>query len=617
MPRPKRSKIVSKAAVPATSRTVAVPPARQLDIEMSQASESSVAPVLRRATRGAAAAASVPVAKITAAQRRAMEQAQKRRDSAMSRLEAENDPISDNDGAATQTGKSARASSKSHEVELGRRGRPISSIESSLPMPNTTGNFRRRKREGSILGPRRAIERSVSVESELAQSQDITNIERDIPEVTMSAFKPRKRQGSILGRAGFGRDSSVEMDAGRDSALNTPARPGSAMGGNLGLFRRRVRQGSILGTPGGHGAGGRESFLGVMDDELDFAPEDESTPLNVAKGRTIPDAPEPSPAPAAISSSSNPRKRKISPVQNSDRSSPSPSPYLPENPQVERSPSASPSPSLSPPPISSPPHPQQPQQRRAQTPDIPSSTFAPPHSSSSINITPSPQRTRVTQRANQTTTSARTQGTRHQPRREAAAMFDDDLPSSPPSLTHSPDNRHVAAAKNGKGREKTAPAMMATAELQALLPRRRTRRPLRTDRDIFEIDSGEDEDADELSMIVPARGRRTPAPTARNKQITKLKSAAKGKATRGYGKKAVAEEESPASDKENGDGEVDEHDDSLAPISDSIEEEESSILEGKVGNELKKAKRKFMDVDKWEMEFESVTAEGSSQADAR
>ena len=201
-------------------------------------------------------------------------------------------------------------------------------------------------------------------------------------------------------------------------------------------------------------------------------------------------------------------------------------------------------------------------------------------------------------------------------------MSDDDLPSSPPSLTHSPDNRHVAAAaaKKGKGIEKTVPAMMATAELQALLPRRRTRRPARTDRDIFEIDSGddeEDEDADELSMIAPARGRRTPAPTARNKQITKLKSAAKGKATRGYGKKAAAEEESPASDKENGDGEEDEHDDSLAPISDSIDEGESSILEGKVGKELKKAKRKFMDVDKWEMEFESVTAEGSSQADAR
>lgn len=58
-----------------------------------------------------------------------------------------------------------------------------------------------------------------------------------------------------------------------------------------------------------------------------------------------------------------------------------------------------------------------------------------------------------------------------------------------------------------------------------------------------------------------------------------------------------------ASDKEN--GEDDDHDDSLAPISDSIEEGKSNILEGKVGKELKKAKKKFMDVDKWEMEFES------------
>lgn len=203
-------------------------------------------------------------------------------------------------------------------------------------------------------------------------------------------------------------------------------------------------------------------------------------------------------------------------------------------------------------------------------------------------------------------------------------MSEDDLPSSPPSLTHSPDNRHVAvAAAKTKGRNvkaKPPPAMMATAELQALLPRRRTRRPAgeRAERDIFEIESAEDEEdgeADELSMVAPARGRRTPAPAARNKQITKLKSSAKGK--RSYGKKIVAEEESVASDKENGEGDEDEHDDSLAPISDSIEEGESSLLEGKVGKELKKAKKKFMDVDKWEMEFESVTAEGSSQADAR
>lgn len=199
-------------------------------------------------------------------------------------------------------------------------------------------------------------------------------------------------------------------------------------------------------------------------------------------------------------------------------------------------------------------------------------------------------------------------------------MSDDDLPSSPPSLTHSPDNSHVAAAK-AKGRQtkaKPAPAMQTTAELQALLPRRRTRRPVRTDRDIFDIDSGEDEedeDADELSMVPPRTNRRIPAPVAPNKRITKLKTAAKGKG-RGYGKKPIDD----TADKENEDreGEEDEDEDhSLAPISDSIEEGESSILEGKMGKELKKAKKKFMDVDKWEMEFESVTAEGSSQADAR
>lgn len=71
----------------------------------------------------------------------------------------------------------------------------------------------------------------------------------------------------------------------------------------------------------------------------------------------------------------------------------------------------------------------------------------------------------------------------------------------------------------------------------------RRSRPAKTDRNIFEIDSGEDgadEDADTLSMVASsARKSRTPAPTRRKKQITKLMSAATGRPTRDYGNKAA------------------------------------------------------------------------------
>ena len=72
------------------------------------------------------------------------------------------------------------------------------------------------------------------------------------------------------------------------------------------------------------------------------------------------------------------------------------------------------------------------------------------------------------------------------------------------------------------------------------------------------------------------------------------------------------------SDKEN-EEEIDPND-SLGPLpdddgNDSLEN--SQELEDRVGRELKKAARKFEEVDKWELEFEEVTASSSSPKDAR
>lgn len=151
-------------------------------------------------------------------------------------------------------------------------------------------------------------------------------------------------------------------------------------------------------------------------------------------------------------------------------------------------------------------------------------------------------------------------------------------------------------------------------------------------------------DDDELTHAsLPSRARRNTRARSRSvalpSRVRKLKAGANTKASaaaaasgaagakRTYGSKRPA----TTSDKENepsgvsefvGDGDEEEADpdDSLAPIADSVEEmEDSQELEQRVGKELKQAKRKFEVVDRWELEFEDVTASSDSRGwtDAR
>ncbi|OBT64659.1 hypothetical protein VE03_05889 [Pseudogymnoascus sp. 23342-1-I1] len=611
MPRPKRAKVAPSAPAAQPRRGRAPVPSRK-PREASEAIESSQEQnieqenqaTMTRATRGNATVSgpSTRTSRLSASNARVLEESKKRRDSAMSRLEAENESTSSNGGPSDAIAQAPREMlSSSPEVEIGRRGRVAASVESSAIIP---GTFRRRARQPSILGrgQETEIERSESVDSDIAQSQDITNVERPIGRVMSSGFKPRQRQPSILGNV---RSSSVDVE--RD--IGTPVNPGSAL--RTGLFRRRARQPSILGTPSHNPSralpaeASDQDGEGEDEEEDDFNPEDESTPLNLQKSKSLDESPQ-------STSPTNPRKRKLS--------SPSASNSSAALPPLEKSPSSA----LSPPPVSSP------LSARSQTPEILSSTHAPPHSSSSLrlSLTP-PRRTRATSGA----PLERTPATRRQPSR--ALAMDDDLPSSPPSLTHSPDNRpsvkKPAGRPKGKAAAKPEPATLSTAQLQLLLPRRRRRAA----RDAYDIGSSDDPDAesdeDELSRLAVASSRsnrRTPA--AQPKRVTKLQSAIKGKgkavaaaqaaaAKHTYGSRRAA---APSlSDKENGDnsaevseGEID-PDDSLAPVQDSVED--SSVLEERLGKELKIAKRKFEDVDQWEMEFEDMTANSSSPKDAR
>jgi hypothetical protein len=175
---------------------------------------------------------------------------------------------------------------------------------------------------------------------------------------------------------------------------------------------------------------------------------------------------------------------------------------------------------------------------------------------------------------------------------------------------------------------------MSTKTLQSLLPKRR--QPLKprhrkSEYDITSDSEGDDdrvaidtshleEDEDELSGRLPRQTKKavTSAPTKGRKSTT-AKSTAKGKArqskaaqqttrkstappatkkpTKTYGRAA-----NTASDKEN-------------DLYESVDEEDTTDLPGEAqpdiihSKELEEAKRKFEEIDKWDMEFESMSVE--------
>ena len=166
-------------------------------------------------------------------------------------------------------------------------------------------------------------------------------------------------------------------------------------------------------------------------------------------------------------------------------------------------------------------------------------------------------------------------------------------------------------------------AAMSTATLKSLLPKRRQKPQARKKRTEYDISSDDDEDTrldashlsedeDELGGRLRRQTKTTPAKGRKQKSKAALSSArkstaarksaaplgAKGKTTKTYGRKAAA-----TSDKENKDYASGEEDDSELPDT-SLEMQEVSK-----SKELEEAKKKFAEVDEWDMSFESMSYE--------
>ncbi|OTA60428.1 hypothetical protein K449DRAFT_396358 [Hypoxylon sp. EC38] len=442
-----------------------------------------------------------------------------------------------------------------------------------------------------------------------------------------SLFKRRPRAGSFLSR---------EEGYIRPSSRTGPNTPGVSSTFNIGMFKRRAREPSILGTaqkprpqriepdPEPESEEEDEEEAGGEDG---FAPEAESTPLKRSKRRSAETKIEVERTPPQPSPSENPRKRKSTEGhERRARSSP-----FEENGPIESSVVQQSGSELSSPP-STPPG-RQLSSSRPVTPIMDEEVMAPPMSSGSSpdsEIWPPLQSL-----------------ARHRSRRPVSARRRTPVPndsisdmSSPPSLTYSPNYREPSPPPKQAAKTKRRAAIskaepkVTTADLASLLPRRRRRNARAEDDSDDEVDiSGLGDDDDELSHL-DVRARRHPArPASRagNSRNQNQNAGTRGRpASRGKAKQARSSSRRATitygrtSDKENenhgeeeGSSADDGEGDTLGPTFTGQDDEESSqAMVARVGEELKNAARKFQEVDKWQLDYEEMT-QSSSPRDAR
>ncbi|KAH8729103.1 hypothetical protein GQ44DRAFT_607925 [Phaeosphaeriaceae sp. PMI808] len=349
----------------------------------------------------------------------------------------------------------------------------------------------------------------------------------------------------------------------------TPAHEASILA--LTNFKRRARQPSLLRMVQQNTDVEDNDQSGLDDtdnfDFDDFLPEAESTPLNVR--RKAPEDEVRNDSGTQISSSgSRGVKRKLSPVVQVPRSSPPLD--IPSGGDSESERSQSPSlPEIL-------PTREQVVEQTQDDPELLSETYAPPMSSSPVPKVSHPI---------QSPTQTRTRNRRNQSKK--TPTYDE----SDTDMTETP-------AKPKRTFSSKAQQSISTAQLKGMLPRRRNRN-LR-DHDEFDMESSEpapiDSDQDELQMPNPRRQQQTAARKAVSPKATKkkgrVKKTAAPRVSRTYSRRIP-------SDKEN-----------EAAVEDAEEPTEASILEH--SSKLAAIKKKFEEVDAFELEFETVDATTSS-----
>ncbi|KAI9702503.1 MAG: hypothetical protein M1836_000983 [Candelina mexicana] len=405
-------------------------------------------------------------------------------------------------------------------------------------------------------------------------------------------------------------------------AAGAPAVESSVLA--IANFKRRPRQPSILRMVQQDSDNDEDASL------EDFNPEDESTPLNQSKSRSIVQPDTTPRSPSHTSNSTNPRKRKLAtPELQVPRSSPPLSSPEVGAPAEEEDDGIDSQPSLP-----EEPEPVQHRTSREVTPKIWSETMAPPQSSSPLH--PSLPAGPPSHQNPNTTKTSKPPSQRKQPSRKAPTAQADDPSehSSPeasaPSKTSPPKSR----APKTKAKHHPAPT---TASLQTLLPRRR-RRAAPTEFDIpsssdVELDTSALNASDDELTHLPATKRkattvRKPSPKKRAAPTKKVASTVKQKdeaqMTRTYTRRRVVSSDKENNNNSNNSGALGEEggDSSLSTVvGDGGSELTAESGKGRevdgADKEMRALAKKFREVDRWQMEFEEITASSSSPVDAR
>jgi hypothetical protein len=485
---------------------------------------------------------------------------------AVKTVEAANSFSDDSDGLITRT----KATRTTRRKPLGKTPEPVDEADmimtgalpaaEDVPVKRTKNRTPASNASKETRSTRTSTRQALSSTTKPTPARSATNVAQEelakegdtsgFGDFTFSSF------GSESPAHGTRPPSAIKVGA-------TPAHEASILA--LTNFKRRARQPSLLRMVQQNTDVEDNDQSGLDDtdnfDFDDFLPHAESTPLNVRKN--VPEDETRNDSGTQVSSSgSRGVKRKLTPVVQVPRSSP---PYdPPSGGDVESA--RSPSPSL---PEVLPSR----EEVVTQTQDEPepmSDTYAPPISSSPVREVSRPVHSPEQTRAR------RGRSTKKAPK------YDEQ---SDPEETETP----AKAKRTAKSK--------TTAQLKGLLPRRRNRN-LR-DRDEFDLDSSEatpiDSDQDELQM---------PNPRTRQRGAGKLASPKAAKKT-ARGKKSAASRQSKtysrriSSDKENDGG----NDDAEEPTEASIIEHSEKLLA---------IKKKFAEVDAFELEFETADITTSS-----
>jgi hypothetical protein len=336
----------------------------------------------------------------------------------------------------------------------------------------------------------------------------------------------------------------------------------------------------------------------------DFAPDDESTPLHVQK-RAADDGTGDERVLRTASSppSSGSRKRKQgSPTVQVPASSP-PAVSSPSAAHARSSPLSS---------LATPSeHILETQENYQEVyvpeePDVYSSTMAPPLSSSPPPNNPSDR------------------PVHHYSKRRKTEDFDDLYDVTPlASVASDDDPSPPPKLANTKAKRTTRAPTLSTARLASLLPRRREQP--RTRHHEFDIRSSSDleaqsldSDADELALPAPRRARGRQGKTNSAPSLAQFSAKNPPSVTKRGRPKKNAKSTAPArtygrrsSDKENESGNASAW---IAGVEEDEQEGETTLetVRGEVSKELKMQAEKFREIDKVDLEFESVDMHGSS-----